>query len=92
MHFKITTPLKSSSSYDIDGTGRCRWSTNTGEPLVFIKYDRSQLNILDIEKKALALKSPVQLESSQGHYNPFILLFIHEPLNNYLLLLPRESR
>ena len=43
--------------------GRCRWSSNPDEPLLFVKYDANRLNILDIEKKALILKDPIQNES-----------------------------
>ena len=35
-----------------------------GEPFLFIKYNWRQLNILDVEKKALTLKTPVELETS----------------------------
>lgn len=36
----------------LDVEGRCRWSINSEEPLLFIKYDRNQLNVLDVEKRA----------------------------------------
>ena len=42
--------------------GRCRWSPNSDEPLLFIRYDWRQLNILDAEKNAFTLKSPIQME------------------------------
>lgn len=57
----------------LDSYGRCRWSTNVGEPLVFVKYGETHLNILDIEKKALTLKSSVQLP---GTYNQFVQLLL----------------
>ena len=47
--------------------GRCRWSTNFDEPLVYIKYDQGRLNILDVETKTLILKNPVQLEEEEIH-------------------------
>ena len=46
----------------LDAWSRCRWSTNTEEPFLFIKYDRNQLNVLDTEKKCLTLKDSVSLE------------------------------
>ena len=46
----------------LDLAGRCKWSTNAGEPLLFVKYDDNQLNIMDAEEKALILKSPIQLD------------------------------
>mgnify|MGYP000867377971 FL=1 len=39
------------------GCGLCRWSTNLGEPLLFVKYGWSELNIFDVEKKKLILNS-----------------------------------
>ena len=44
--------------------GRCRWSTNPDEALLFIKYDSSKYRILDVEKKAFVFKVPIQLESN----------------------------
>ena len=38
-----------------------RWSVHPDEPLLFVKHDKSSLNILDVEKKALTLKSPVTI-------------------------------
>lgn len=32
------------------------------EPTLFLKYDMSKINLLDVEKKTLTLKEPVQLE------------------------------
>ena len=46
----------------LDGSGRCRWGPNTDEPLLFIKYNETQLNILDVEKKILTLKDPIQMD------------------------------
>lgn len=57
-----------------DPHGRCRWSKNVGEPFLFVKYDLGRLNVLDVEKKTLILKSPIQLEreSSVLHKSPSI--------------------
>ena len=49
----------------IDEHGRCRWSTNKGEPLLFVKYDPKKLNMLDVETGALHLKDPVLLEKTK---------------------------
>ena len=43
-----------------DLRNRCRWSILSGEPIIYIKYDR-ELNIIDTEKKALILKDSVKL-------------------------------
>ena len=48
----------------LDPWNRCRWSSNPDEPLLFVKYDWRQLDILDVEKKALILKSPVEIDST----------------------------
>mgnify|MGYP001012843301 CR=1 FL=1 len=58
----------------IDNDGRSRWSTNTGEPLLFVKYDLSQLNILDVEKKALTLKHTIELGDDCSYDSLFLLL------------------
>ena len=65
----------------LDHFGRCRWSSNSGEPLLFVKYDNNQLNVLDVEKKALTLKTPHQIDLlSKFRPSPFqaqlILLLI----------------
>ena len=38
-----------------DYYARCRWSTNAGESLLFVKYNENTLNILDAEKKTFTL-------------------------------------
>lgn len=48
--------------YNLDWLGRCRWSTNSDEPLLFVKYHDNLLDILDVEKKVLTLKSSIQLD------------------------------
>ena len=52
--------------YFLDLYERCKWSTNTDEPLLFVKYDMRYLNILAVEKKALTLKDPIQMDLGQG--------------------------
>lgn len=52
----------------LDDSGRCRWSTNSGEPILFTKYENNRLNILDIEKKVSLLKEPIQFEK-EGNCN-----------------------
>ena len=52
---------------------RSRWSTNADESLIFVKYNRRQLNILDAEKKTLTLKSPVELDRGTCSYILFFL-------------------
>lgn len=58
----------------LEGMGSCRWSTNIGEPLLFIKYDGSQLNILGVEKKTLALKVPIKLDRGGTYFSLWIFL------------------
>lgn len=53
----------------MDSHGRCRWSTSAGEPLIFVKYAKNRLNILDVEKKTLILTAPVALlEEPQSNF------------------------
>ena len=51
----------------IDGSGSCRWSSNSSEPLLFVKHDSNKLNILDAEKKALVLTDSVVTEKDGSH-------------------------
>mgnify|MGYP000865260429 CR=1 FL=1 len=44
---------------------------NLGEPLLFVKYDRHYLNVLDVEKQSLILKDAVRI----GNEGDFILFF-----------------
>lgn len=46
----------------LDAVARCRWSINSGEPSIFIKYDWNKLNVLDLEKKAVLMQNSTQLE------------------------------
>ena len=60
-------------SYSLDYAGRCRWSTNTGESLLFVKYDDNILNILDVDKQVFILKEPVQLDPGNCSSRNFAL-------------------
>ena len=51
----------------LDIYGRCRWTTNADEPLLFVKYDINLLNILDVEKKTLTLKMAVKVTNRAGN-------------------------
>ena len=46
---------------DCNDFGKCRWSTNPDEPLLFVRHYHDALNILDIEKKTLTLKESIPL-------------------------------
>lgn len=59
----------------LDWQGRCRWSTNFGDPFLYLKYDFIRFNILDAEKKTLTLKKPLQLEK-RSNYSKFICLHV----------------
>ncbi len=79
----------------------CRWSTNHGEPLLFVKHNNRFLNILDTEKKAFVLNNSIELDYKGNrslfseytfNYNHFKQLF---PLplrekKNFLLLRKKE--
>lgn len=59
-YLKYSWPLASVFKTS-DVHGHCRWSTNINESFVFVKYNGQLLNILDVEKKVLTLKTPVEL-------------------------------
>ena len=65
-------------TYYLDYCARCRWSTNTGEPLLFVKYDLNKLNILDAEKETLVYKDSILTEKNSSNFNlsTVFLLFI----------------
>ena len=50
---------------NLGSTNRCRWIPNSEEHLVYVKYDRSLLNILDAQKGILTLKTPILLENTE---------------------------
>ena len=62
-------------TYHLDDHGRCRWCTNKGESFLFVKYGLNKVNILDVEKKALTLESPIESETQAGEY-PCISFFL----------------
>lgn len=67
----------SGDSGPTDHSGRCRWSTNSGEPFLFIKYEERMLNIADTEKQVLILKDPFELErGDRGIISNYLLHFI----------------
>ena len=57
----------------LDDYARCRWSTNSGEPMLYVKYDDKLLNIMDTEKKILILKDLVGFD--RGNLCNFIAVF-----------------
>ena len=61
---------------------RCRWSILAGEPILFVKYHKIELNIIDIEKKELILKGPVELDECK--LNCLLLFFSHNWILNEL--------
>ena len=67
--------------YLLDDYARCRWSSSSGNPLLYIKYDEKYLNALDVEKKTLTLKNPVELERFQDLCNLNIHLYYSPPLS-----------
>lgn len=51
---------------DLVSSEHCRWSVNSGEPQLYIKYDLNKLNIIDVEKKSLIFGTPVYLEEDES--------------------------
>lgn len=67
--YRINIMVLNFSVRFVDAWGRCKWSPNIGEPVLFIKYEMIQLNLLDCEKKSFILKEPVQLDDKRKHFN-----------------------
>ena len=74
-------------NYSLDETGRCRWSSNPDEPLLYVKYDRAFLNILDTEKKVLILKGPRCKIGDWGKHSRVLFLFFFFSIGKKLLIL-----
>ena len=68
----------SSHNYSLDPWNHCRWSTNPDEPLLFVKYDLKLLDILDIEKKALILKSSLKIDQKSKNNRALFLVFFFQ--------------
>lgn len=68
LHFSLDPFLRNKYSAAL------RWSTNPGEPLLFVKYDCNSLDIIDIEREKLALKKPIVLDKT-GNSSCFIFFF-----------------
>lgn len=61
---KYLSHITVKTSYGLDRFGRCRWSTNIDEPLVYIKYD-NELKVLDTVKNALIPKKKIELDAGK---------------------------
>ena len=44
---------------NLDWNNRCRWSAASSEDLLYVKYNKSNLNILDVNKGFFTLKNPI---------------------------------
>ena len=55
----------------LDPIVRCRWSTNSADPSLFIKYDKNKLNILDAEQQKLILTEPFKVDNDPSNSLPF---------------------
>lgn len=72
-NFMINLELKPHISMLLDDAGLCRWTCNSGESILFIKYDGNQLNLFDLEKQSLLLNTALKLEKS-GSNNRYYTL------------------
>ena len=71
-HSNFSYSYTNSYTNSLDCVGRCRWSTNTGESLLYVKYAQNKLNTLDVEKKTLTLKDSIML-SYAGNFRDILL-------------------
>ena len=54
----------------------CKWSTNAGDPTLYIKYDFDSLTIFDAEKNKFILADPIGISDSKiKHSLQFTLFF-----------------
>lgn len=66
-----------SDTQDFDSFKHCWWSTNTGEPILFVRYCRYKFNILDVEKKTLTLKELTRLRQYRNFSRNLVLSPLH---------------
>ena len=57
---KCHIDLSSLAAHSLDYETKCRWCSNNDEPLVFVQHDINKLNIFEVEKTVLTLKTPIQ--------------------------------
>lgn len=50
----------------LDSDGRCQWSSNSGEPLLYVKHHLNDLNILDAVRNCFILKETFELDNNDG--------------------------
>lgn len=82
----LLTPPSYSRTYYLDDFARCKWSTNIGEPLLFIKYGHCRLLVSDVEKKTLLFNQPFGLDNI-GNCLLIIMVSISRPVNSFPVLL-----
>lgn len=56
----------SNTSFYLDVSPRCRWSTSVEEPFLYVKPGTRLLNVLDAEKKEFILKKPMKLKAKSN--------------------------
>ena len=56
-----------------DDSTLCRWSTNNGDPSLFVKYSKNLLNVLDAEKRVMLLTNSFQLAAETKYPRKEIL-------------------
>ena len=89
-HSNFSYSYTNSYTNFLDCVGRCRWSTNTGESLLYVKYAQNKLNTLDVEKKTLTLKDSIMLSYAGNFRDVFLYLllafFFYCPLHDAELI------
>ena len=71
-----------SSNYSLESPNRCRWTTHSDEPLLFVKRDEGFLDILDVERKDFILKEPIQMDEGMRISWLFDYFFFSLDLSN----------
>ena len=69
----------------IDECGRCRWSTDLSEGILYVKYHRSQLNLLDVEKKKLIFKTSIRTEEKGKKILYFLEYLLEKEYMDWLI-------
>lgn len=78
-------------THSIGALNKCRWISKVSDSLLFVKYGRNFLNMLDVNQNTLELKSPIKLQE-EGKFESFdisifpMISFFHFELITYYQL------
>ena len=52
--------------FNLGWCNRCKWSADSSQGLLFVSYQKTHLNILDVIKGSFTLNHPIELEEDMN--------------------------